>query len=67
MEQGFIVTHEQAAKLGLGRIPGLDQHIRPYLNGRDLTGNSRNHMVIDLAVRVFANAFQRSTSGCMTV
>lgn len=45
---GFIVTHEQAAKLGLGRIPGLDQHIRPYLNGRDLTGNSRNHMVIDL-------------------
>jgi hypothetical protein len=32
----------------LGRIPGLDQHIRPYLNGRDLTGKSRNLMVIDL-------------------
>jgi hypothetical protein len=45
---GFIVTHEQAATLGLGRIPGLDQHIRPYLNGRDLTGTSRNLMVIDL-------------------
>jgi SAM-dependent methyltransferase len=45
---GFIVTHEQAAKLGLGRISGLDQHIRPYLNGRDLTGTSRNVMVIDL-------------------
>jgi hypothetical protein len=45
---GFIVTPEEAANLGLGRIPGLDQHIRPYLNGRDLTGISRNHMVIDL-------------------
>jgi hypothetical protein len=45
---GFIVTPEQAAALGLGRIPGLEQHIRPYLNGRDLTGTSRNVMVIDL-------------------
>ncbi|MCU1252126.1 MAG: hypothetical protein JWQ49_5155 [Edaphobacter sp.] len=45
---GFIVTPEQAATLGLGRIAGLDQHIRPYLNGRDLTGTSRNHLVIDL-------------------
>ena len=34
--------------LGLGRIAGLEQHIRPYLNGRDLTGTSRNAMVIDL-------------------
>ena len=45
---GFIVTREQAKALGLGRVPGLDQHIRPYLNGRDLTGHSRNVMVIDL-------------------
>jgi SAM-dependent methyltransferase len=45
---GFIVTPEQAADLGLGRIQGLDQHIRPYLNGRDLTGRSRHVMVIDL-------------------
>ena len=45
---GFIVTPEQAKALGLGRIPGLEQHIRPYLNGRDLTGSSRNVMVIDL-------------------
>ena len=45
---GFIVTPEQAMTLGLGRIPGLEQHIRPYLNGRDLTGTSRNVMVIDL-------------------
>jgi hypothetical protein len=45
---GFIVTPMQATSLGLGRIPGLEKHIRPYLNGRDLTGSSRNVMVIDL-------------------
>ena len=45
---GFIVSPDEAATLGLGRIPGLDQHIRPYLNGRDLTGTSRNKLVIDL-------------------
>lgn len=45
---GFIVTPEIAASLGLGRIEGLEQYIRPYLNGRDLTGKSRNVMVIDL-------------------
>ncbi len=45
---GFIVTPEQANAVGLGRIPGLESYIRPYLNGRDLTGASRNVMVIDL-------------------
>ncbi len=45
---GFIVTPDIAAQLGLGRIDGLEKHIRPYLNGRDLTGKSRNAMVIDL-------------------
>jgi hypothetical protein len=45
---GFIVTPTQAEALGLGRVPGLDQYIRPYLNGRDLTGRSRDVMVIDL-------------------
>jgi len=45
---GFIVTQETAVALGLGRVDGLEQHIRPYLNGRDLTGKSRNVMVIDL-------------------
>lgn len=46
--KGFIVTPEQAKSLGLGTIPGLEKHIRPYRNGRDLTGISRNVMVIDL-------------------
>jgi hypothetical protein len=48
MGGGFIVTSEQANGLGLGRVPGLENHIRPYLNGRDLTGRSRGAMVIDL-------------------
>ena len=45
---GFIVTPAQAATLGLGKVPGLEAHIRPYLNGRDMTGNSRGVMVVDL-------------------
>ncbi len=45
---GFIVTPEEAKDLGLGRIAGLERHIRPYLNGRDLNQRSRNVMVIDL-------------------
>ena len=45
---GFIVTPAQASKLGLGRVPGLEAHIRPYLNGKDVTGRSRGVMVVDL-------------------
>lgn len=45
---GFIVTPEQAAGLGLGRVEGLDRHILPYRNGRDLAARPRGVMVIDL-------------------
>ncbi|PRY05597.1 DNA methyltransferase [Paraburkholderia sp. BL25I1N1] len=45
---GFIVTPVEAAALGLGSVPGLEQHIRPYRNGRDLTGSPRGVYVIDL-------------------
>ena len=45
---GFIVTQSQADHLGLGRQEGLDKHIRPYRNGRDLTARPRGVMVIDL-------------------
>lgn len=45
---GFIVTRPQAEHLGLGRRKGLERHIREYRNGRDLTGNSRDVLVIDL-------------------
>jgi len=45
---GFIVDQHMARYLGLGRHPGLDSHIRKYRNGRDLTGQARGVMVIDL-------------------
>ena len=45
---GFIITPEEAASFGLGRIDGLESHIRNYRNGRDLTEKSRGVMVIDL-------------------
>jgi hypothetical protein len=45
---GFIVSPTAAEHLGLGRVPGLEQHIRTYRNGRDLTDRPRGVMVIDL-------------------
>ncbi len=45
---GFIVTPDEAEDLGLGQIAGLETHIRPYRNGRDLTSVPRGVMVIDL-------------------
>ena len=34
---GFIVTSNEALALGLGVKSGLEKHIRPYRNGRDLS------------------------------
>jgi hypothetical protein len=45
---GFIVQPDVATRLGLGRIPGIESVIRPYRNGRDIAGSSRNVLVIDL-------------------
>ncbi len=45
---GFVITPGQAASLGLGTVAGVELHLRPYLNGRDLTQRSRGVMVIDL-------------------
>ena len=45
---GFIVTPQEAEALGLGKRQGLERHIRPYRNGRDLTSTPRGVMVIDL-------------------
>ncbi len=45
---GFIVSPQEASDLGLGHVDRLDKHIRPYLNGRDLTARPRGVMVIDL-------------------
>jgi len=44
---GFIVTSGDARTLGIGSVPGLDQHIKPYRNCRDLTGRPRGMYVID--------------------
>jgi hypothetical protein len=46
---GFIVTPQEAEHLGLGRRPGLERHIRPYRNGRDLASRPRGVLVIDLS------------------
>jgi hypothetical protein len=45
---GFLVTRDEAAQLGLGRVPGLGAHIRDYRHGRDLTDVSRDLLLIDL-------------------
>ncbi len=45
---GFKVKPARARELGLGEIPGLEKHIRPYRHGRDLTQQSRDLMLIDL-------------------
>ncbi len=44
---GFIVTPAQAQYLGLGKVPGLELHIRNYRNGKDITARHRGVMVID--------------------
>ncbi len=54
-----MITPSKAAALGLGRVSGLDAHIRPYLNGKDLTGRSRGLMVVDLFGLTEAEARQR--------
>ena len=45
---GSLILFPVLVGLGLGTVPGLEAHIRPYLNGRDLTGQSRGVMVLDL-------------------
>jgi hypothetical protein len=45
---GFVVTPAEAVALGLGSTPGLEKHIKPFLNGRDLTETPRGVLVIDL-------------------
>jgi hypothetical protein len=45
---GFIVSPEKANELGLGTHPNLENHIKPFLNGRDIAATPRGVMVIDL-------------------
>jgi hypothetical protein len=59
---GFIVSPATARALGLGKVPGLESHIRPYLNGKDFTQKSRGVMVIDLFGLAEAQVRQRFAS-----
>ena len=43
----FQIDYEFAVSLGLGSVQGLEQHIRPYINGRDLSQKPRNIYVVD--------------------
>ncbi|MFT7173836.1 MAG: hypothetical protein ACI9NQ_002062 [Paracoccaceae bacterium] len=45
---GFIVTPEEATRLGVHESDRVKNHIRGYRNGRDLRARSRNVRVIDL-------------------
>lgn len=45
---GFILTAEQAAALGYGKVKKLESIIHPYRNGRDLMDRPRHVLVIDL-------------------
>lgn len=45
---GFIVTTDEARKLGLGTTKGAEKHLRGFRNGRDLTDTPREVMVVDL-------------------
>jgi hypothetical protein len=48
MGAGFIVTPSEATVLGLGKRAGLENYIKPYRNGRDITASPRGALVIDL-------------------
>ena len=56
---GLVVTPNEAEALGLGRVAGLELHVRPYFNGRDLTQSPRNVFVIDLLGLTADEARQR--------
>ncbi|MCZ4306170.1 class I SAM-dependent DNA methyltransferase [Zoogloeaceae bacterium G21618-S1] len=45
--KAFQVQREMALTLGLGTVPDLECHIRPYLNGKDLAGERRGLFVLD--------------------
>lgn len=46
--KGFLVTQDQAEHLGFGKNESIVSHIRPYINGRDITAKSRGLLAIDL-------------------
>lgn len=45
---GFVVPEAEVASLGLGLREGLENHLRPYRNGRDILQNPRGVWVLDM-------------------
>lgn len=43
----FQIDAETASALGLGSVPGLELHVRPYINGRDFVSSPRGKWVVD--------------------
>ena len=46
--QGFAITADEAASLGLGHIAELDRRIKPLVSGSDITRSPRGELAIDL-------------------
>jgi len=46
--RGFVVTLQEAKHLGLGVRPKIENHIRPYMNGRELQHGWSGQHIIDL-------------------
>jgi hypothetical protein len=44
---GFWIDAATARALGLGSVPGLDTHVRRYVNGKDLMAYSRGLLALD--------------------
>lgn len=43
----FQIDEERARQIGLGSVPGLERHVRPYVNGRDISQVPRGLYVVD--------------------
>jgi hypothetical protein len=46
--EGFLATGDQLASLGYEQRKGIEHHLRPILNGSDITSKPRGFFVIDL-------------------
>jgi hypothetical protein len=46
--RGFVLKPAEASHLGLGSRKGLEKHIRPYINGRELHYGWSGRQIIDL-------------------
>lgn len=64
--EGMVVSEQEARTLGIASRIGLPDRVRPYLNGRDITGTRRGAFVLDMyglgekdVMRDFPEVYQR--------